>query len=116
MIRNHNNVEAKTLKKLLLCLVFTITSMPSISAPSRYEAVASNYEQYALDEPLVENAKMQGECLVQLKELTFKKKNEFDPISEWVNYRSVSLLEQYSPCEVLIMLEVANDKIRQGNP
>ncbi|GEA10246.1 hypothetical protein [Alteromonas sp. KUL49] len=103
------------MKKLLVCLVFAFISLPVFSASSRYEAVADNYEQYALDEPLIENAKMQGECLVQLKELTFKKKNEFDPISEWVNYRSVSLLEQYSPCEVLIMLEVANDKIRQGN-
>jgi hypothetical protein len=62
---------------------------------------------------VVENAKLQGECLVQLKDLTFKKKNDFDPISEWVNYRSVSLLENYSPCEVLIMLEIANEQLRE---
>lgn len=74
--------------------------------------MSNNFGKYALSETAVENARMQGECLVQLKELTFKKKNKFDPISEWINYRSVSLLEQYSPCEVLIMLEVANKKIR----
>lgn len=100
------------MNRIAFVLVLTFTSFASISQPSRYEVVANKYQEFALNKNVVENAKMQGECLVQFKELTFKKKNEFDPISEWVNYRSVSLLEQYSPCEVLIMLEVANDKIR----
>ena len=100
------------MNKILLTLALTLISFSSFSATSRYDMVAKEYEQIALKANVVEGAKMQGVCLVQLKELTFKKKNEFDPISEWVNYRSVSLLEQYSPCEVLIMLEVANDMIR----
>ncbi|NVK55296.1 MAG: hypothetical protein HWE26_06750 [Alteromonadaceae bacterium] len=101
------------MKRIVFTLVLTFISFATISEPSRYEVVAKKYQEFAFNKSVVENAKMQGECLVQLKELTFKKKNEFDPISEWVNYRSVSLLEQYSPCEVLIMLEVANDKIRE---
>lgn len=78
----------------------------------RYKRVAKEHKNVALSQNSVANAKLHGECLVQLKELTFKKKDEFDPISEWINYRSVSLLDQYSPCEVLIMLDVANERIR----
>lgn len=100
------------MNKILFALALASMSFSSLSATSRYDRVAKEYEKIALKANVVEGAKMQGVCLVQLKELTFKKKNEFDPISEWVNYRSVSLLEQYSPCEVLIMLEVANDMIR----
>ena len=100
------------MNKILFALAITFISFSSLSATSRYDMVAKEYEKIALKANVVESAKMQGVCLVQLKELTFKTTNEFDPISEWVNYRSVSLLEQYSPCEVLIMLEVANDMIR----
>ena len=84
----------------------------STNKSSAYKNVAKNHQGFGLSEDKIGSAKLQGECLVQLKELTFKRKDKFDPISEWINYRSVSLLEQYSPCEVLIMLEVANKKIR----
>ena len=98
----------------IVSVVLCFLSAYSFAEINRYSEVSNKFGKYALNENAVENAKMQGECLVQLKELTFKKKNTFDPISEWINYRSVSLLEQYSPCEVLIMLEVANNKIRSG--
>ena len=40
---------------------------------------------------------MQGECLVGLKELNFQKREDFDPVAEWTNYRAFSLLEQFPP-------------------
>jgi hypothetical protein len=49
--------------------------------------------------------------LVALKELNFKKKDGFDPVAEWTSYRSISLLEQFPPCEVLIMMEVARKSL-----
>lgn len=93
-------------------LALSMVCICTAQATSRYENVAKKHK-VALTEQQVNSAKMQGDCLVELKELTFKKKDEFDPVSEWTNYRSVSLLEQYSPCEVLIMLEVANAEIRK---
>jgi hypothetical protein len=42
---------------------------------------------------------MQGECLLGLKALNFKKKNKFDDIAEWTNYRAISLFEQFPPCD-----------------
>jgi hypothetical protein len=33
----------------------------------------------------------------------------FDPVSEWTSFRSLSLLEQFPPCTVLIILEVARE-------
>jgi len=32
---------------------------------------------------------------------------DFDPVSEWTSLRSFSLLEQFYPCTVLIIMEVA---------
>lgn len=55
---------------------------------------------------------MQGECLVRLKKLNIKRKRQFDPIAEWTNYRSISLLGQYSPCEVFVIMEVAQKQLR----
>ena len=55
---------------------------------------------------------MQGECLVGLKELNFKRTEKFDAVAEWTNYRTISLLEQFAPCQVLIMMEVAQRKLR----
>ncbi|MCW8879558.1 MAG: hypothetical protein OQJ89_02645 [Kangiellaceae bacterium] len=82
-----------------------------------YNKVAKAHPTSKLSKTLVENAKMQGECLVGLKELNYRKKEKFDPVAEWSSYRSISLLEQYSPCEVLIMMEVAQKKIKlQQNP
>ena len=64
------------MNKILLALTLTLISFSSFSATSRYDMVAKEYEQIALKANVVEGAKMQGVCLVQLKELTFKKKNE----------------------------------------
>lgn len=101
------------MKRVLFVLAVSIFSCTAAANTAMYSQVASQYPENALSTEQITNAAMQGECLVQIKELTFKKKNDFDPISEWINYRSVSLLEKYSPCETLIMLEVANIELRK---
>lgn len=76
-----------------------------------YEAVAKRYSETRLDAKQVQKWKMHGECLVGLKHLIFVKREHFDPVAEWVNYRTFSLLEQFPPCDVLIMMEVARAEL-----
>ncbi|MFT6268733.1 MAG: hypothetical protein ACJAVV_001548 [Alphaproteobacteria bacterium] len=58
-----------------------------------YQEIAKNNETVALSKEQVETFTIHGQCLIALKELNFKKKDSFDPVAEWTNYRSVSLLE-----------------------
>lgn len=95
---------------LFICTIFF--SLEANGADYTYNEIAKRHTDSSLRQEDVNAAKMQGECLVGLKELNFKKKNKFDPVSEWTSYRSVSLLEQYSPCEVLIIMEVAQAKLK----
>ncbi len=76
-----------------------------------YEAIAERFSDTELDANTVEEAKMHGECLVGLKHLIFVRRDDFDPVAEWVNYRTYSLLEQFPPCNVLIMMEVAREQL-----
>ncbi len=46
-----------------------------------YEAIAKRHTNAKLDKKSVEAAKMQGECLIGLKELNFQKSEEFDSVS-----------------------------------
>jgi len=76
-----------------------------------YNDIASRFVETRLDSGSVQEAKMQGECLVGLKHLNFRKREDFDPVAEWTNYRAISLLEQYPPCKVLIIMEVARSEL-----
>ena len=76
-----------------------------------YDSVAERFAATRLDAKSVEDARMHGECLVGLKHLIFIKRDHFDPVAEWINYRTISLLEQLPPCNVLIMMEVAKAKL-----
>ena len=76
-----------------------------------YEAIAERFGDTKLDARQVLEAKMHGECLVGLKRLIFVKREDFDPVAEWINYRTISLLEQFPPCNVLIMMEVAREEL-----
>lgn len=80
-----------------------------------YENISKKYNDVALNVKEVKRAKMEGECLVGLKKLNFKKQVTFDAVAEWTNYRSISLLEQFSPCTVLIIMEVAQSKLKNDN-
>lgn len=76
-----------------------------------YAAVAERFGDSRLEAQAVKEAKMHGECLVGLKQLIFVKRQNFDPVAEWINYRTLSLLEQFPPCTVLIMMEVARAEL-----
>ena len=101
--------------KLTGSMLLYLTATLAYGGDFSYQAVASRHGEAALTDEKVAEARMQGECLVGLKNLNFRKKEDFDPVAEWTNYRSISLLEQYSPCEVLIMLEIAQKELRSGN-
>ena len=86
--------------------------MPTMAEESfAYEDIARRYTETQLAPEAVTEARMQGECLVGLKNLNFQKRDDFDPVAEWTNYRSLSLLEQFPPCTVLIMMEVARNEL-----
>jgi len=98
---------------LLSSLLFCSTAF---AGEFSYDAIAERYSETRFDAKSVTEAKMHGECLVGLKELNFQKRDDFDPVAEWTNYRAISLLEQFPPCTVLIMIEVARKElIEQGN-
>ena len=79
----------------ILLLSFLTLDEALAAASFAYEAIADRYSSTRLDPRSVLSAKMQGECLVGLKELNFRKKDDFDPVAEWTNYRAISLLEQF---------------------
>ena len=81
-----------------------------------YQAISKRYPAARLDAATVRDAKMQGECLVGLKQLNFKRRDSFDPVAEWTSYRSLSLLEQFPPCQVLVMMEVARGHMIKLEP
>lgn len=98
--------------KYLLVFVLVVSSVTLAAEEFNYDAIAQRHSKSALNADKVNAAKMQGECLVGLKNINYKKKDVFDPIAEWSSYRSISLLEQFSPCEVLIMMEIAQKQMR----
>ncbi len=103
-----------TLRSLIVATLLCGACVPVVQADEfSYEAVAKRFAETKLDEIEVEEAKMHGECLVGLKHLIFVKRDDFDPVAEWINYRTISLLEQFPPCNVLIMMEVARDELME---
>lgn len=97
-----------------LLLIAVALQMPDLFAENHsYEDIAKRHAGSALKAEAVANAKMQGECLVGLKKLNFRRQKDYDAVAEWSNFRTASLLEYYSPCEVLVIMEVAQDKVRR---
>ena len=103
--------------KFLLVTIFSFLCCLSVAQADEfsYEAVAKRFGETQLDAESVQEAKMHGECLVGLKHLIFVKRDDFDPVAEWINYRTISLLEQFPPCNVLIMMEVARKELMEGD-
>ena len=96
----------------ILVFLITLFFVSAVSADDySYEAIAERFGDTQLDADSVEEAKMHGECMVGLKHLIFVPRHGFDPVAEWVNYRTYSLLEQFPPCNVLIMMEVAREQL-----
>lgn len=105
-----------TSKLLIVTIIYCLSCLSLAHADEfSYEAIAERFDEVKLDAEHVQEAKMHGECLVGLKRLIFVKREEFDPVAEWINYRTFSLLEQFPPCNVLIMMEVARDELMEGD-
>ncbi len=102
--------------KLLLVVILACLGSVSVAQAEEfsYQAIAERFSDTRLDARAVKEAKMHGECLVGLKRLIFIKRDDFDPVAEWINYRTLSLLEQFPPCKVLIMMEVARAELMSG--
>lgn len=64
------------MKTILFGLAVSIFSCTAAANTAMYSQVASRYPENTLSKQQITNAAMQGECLVQIKELTFKKKND----------------------------------------
>lgn len=94
-----------------IVLFLAITSLAIVSSVHAqefsYKEIAKRYSDTQLDSRSVKEAKMQGECLVGIREQNWLSRADFDPVAEWTNIRAHSLLEQFPPCTVLIMTEVA---------
>ena len=99
------------LKVLILALLVGFSTAGKAAEKFTYSEIAKRYQAEQLTKEQVAEAKMHGECLVGLKELNFRSSDEFDPVAEWTNYRSLSLLEQFPPCQVLVMMEVARKEL-----
>ena len=100
------------LRKIIMLFAIVLYVETSAAEEYSYASISKRYAEVELDSKAVKRAKMEGECLVGLKNLNFRKKEDFDAVAEWTSYRSFSLLEQYSPCNVLIIMEVAQAKLK----
>ncbi len=98
-------------KLFLATVLLSICAQHAHATDFSYAAIAERFSATKLDAKSVEAAKMHGECMVGLKRLIFIKRTDFDPVAEWVNYRAISLLEQFPPCNVLIMMQVARSEL-----
>ena len=98
-------------KLWIACLVLVFPTFAAVADSFDYASIASRYQDVRLASRAVKTAEMHGECLVGLKQLIFVKRDKIDPVAEWINYRSLSLLEQFPPCDVLIMMQVARDEL-----
>lgn len=102
------------MKKVLTALCVLGVSTSALAQDSfQYNDIAKRYQDHAIDSVKMSQLKMQAECLVGIKKLNFKRKDSFDPIAEWTSFRTRSLLEQYSPCETLVMLELAQKELKK---
>lgn len=101
-----------TLRLFLLTSMMSVCMVQHVCADDfSYAAIAERFNDVKLDANSIQVARMHGECMVGLKKLIFTKRNDFDPVAEWINYRTISLLEQFPPCNVLIMMQVARTEL-----
>lgn len=101
-------------RKTIYIFIAAFASQASLAGDFNFDSISKRYPNVTFDAKVVKRAQMEGECLVGLKELNYRKKTEFDAIAEWTSYRSFSLLEQFDPCTVLIIMEVAQSKLKNS--
>ena len=100
-------------KSLFVALALSVSG---VAAAEDYSAAAIAARHNAERNFKLEKSRIarEAECLVGIKKLNFKRKDHFDPIAEWTSFRTSQLLEKYSPCETLLMLEIAREKLLEA--
>jgi hypothetical protein len=78
---NKNDGVKKMLRIPLAVLLILAFSQVTQAESYTYETISKRYQDVELDVKDVKRAKMQGECLVGLKKLNFKKQKEFDAVA-----------------------------------
>ena len=107
------NVTGHTFMRSIVCLLLLLVvaglwTGTAVARSYQFDVIQARFPDVAIDKAQTESARMQGESLVGLKALNFRgNQAAFDPVAEWSNFRTVSLLEQFSPCEVLAKMRRA---------
>jgi hypothetical protein len=100
------------MKKTITTAALLLASFTAIANDYTYKEIAKRNPDYQLSAAAMSKMKLQAECLVGIKKLNFRRKDSFDPIAEWTTFRTQSLMEQFTPCETLVMLEIAQKHLR----
>ena len=99
--------------KHLLCLLLLLSSLWSMLAQAEgfeYDAIQTRYADVLTSEK-ERYFTAQGECMAGIKKVNFAG-GEYDPVAEWLRVRTTHLLYEHEPCDVLLILEVAEKHIR----
>ena len=96
------------MKRLIYLLL--LLPMFALADGFEYDAIQSRYADVLTSEK-ERYYTAQGECMAGIKKVNFAG-GEFDPIAEWLRVRTTHLLYEHEPCDVLLILEVAEKHIR----
>ena len=96
--------------KHLICLLLLMFPLFALADDFEYNTIQARYEDVLTDEK-ERYFTAQGECMAGIKKVNFAG-GEFDPIAEWLRVRTTHLLYEHEPCDVLLILEVAEQHIR----
>ena len=94
----------------LLLLLPSLWPVFALADDFEYNTIQTRYEDVLTDEK-ERYFTAQGECMAGIKKVNFAG-GEFDPIAEWLRVRTTHLLYEHEPCDVLLILEVAEKHIR----
>lgn len=98
---------------VLITLMMSLTDAGSARAePVTYAAISERAGHPILDQQQLEHARDEGECLAGIYRLNAFQ-GDYDPIHEWLRVRTSHLLQRHSPCELLVMLEVAKSRMQK---
>lgn len=94
----------------LLLLLPSIWPALALADDFEYDAIQARYADVLTDEK-ERYFTAQGECMAGIKKVNFAG-GEYDPVAEWLRVRTTHLLYEHEPCDVLLILEVAEKHIR----
>ena len=89
-----------------------LTATP-ITARDLSSAAIEQRQGPILTEQEVRRARIEGECLAGIYQNNAFQ-GEYNPINEWLRVRTSHLLQKHSPCELLVMLEVAREQMESA--